>query len=128
MQLKDQVCNPKLSKKLKELGVEQDSIFTWTGEEGDYYIRQSPRLMYESAGMSQTIGEVLSAFTVAELGEMLPDYLGVVFNKSWLTCVKVGLWEVGYPEKEKSFEANTEADARAKLLIYLLENNLVSND
>ena len=78
----------------------------------------------------------MSAFTVAELGEMLPDeYPGD--SESILMCFKVSggkewsKWYVRYQKDdlEETIHtefAGTEADARAKMLIYLLENNLLT--
>src|SRR5437868_5642219 len=75
MKLEDQVTNLELSKRLKELGVKQESLFWW-----EFYISGDPEL--KRAGEQECIeGEsepwypskdCISAFTVAELGEMLP--------------------------------------------------------
>jgi hypothetical protein len=73
--------------------------------------------------------EKYPAFTVAELGEMFPNGL-------WSLKKELG-WEVGnsyiqhvnwlkkLTPKLTLEEADTEADARAKMLIYLLENGLL---
>jgi hypothetical protein len=63
-----------------------------------------------------------AAFTVAELGEMLPEtyYSGSnQFGSYWCSTVNV---------TDRTFVADTEADARAKMLIYLVENKLIAAD
>ena len=70
MKIEDQVCSLELSKKLKELGVKQDSIFYWiNGVITDINVspEQTRNLWYPAHSYT-----LYSAFTVAELGEMLP--------------------------------------------------------
>ena len=125
MKLEQQVVSLELAKKLKELGVEQESLFYWCNhvQLGNLKSRQcSDYLIYGHQGWHERTR--VSAFTVAELGEMLPAgalgaYLNIFKN------VDKG-WNVGYG-LEVTLEADTEADARAKMLIYLLENNLIKN-
>lgn len=66
------------------------------------------------------------AFAVAELGEMLPELDGA----GWIECVKWDeQWKVKFcinSVKDKHVEVGSEADARAKMLVYLLENNLIT--
>jgi hypothetical protein len=71
--------------------------------------------------MSNNVDEATiecSAFTVAELGEMLPEssYTTKVTDGWVCNCVLVD---------EQFFRANTEANARAKMMIYLLEKKLI---
>ena len=127
MKLEKQVVSLELSKKLKELGVKQDSLFYWhTNKHGHpEFIRQTK----ENEG-SLTDLETHSAFTVAELGEMLPfgakSYVGSHSND-----LKVIIWVTEYHSVSDDWEcgdekfAKTEADARAKMLIYLIENKLI---
>lgn len=65
-------------------------------------------------------------FTVAELGEMLPIRVQsgkrkTPRNKFYCNWDK----KSGVHHRE---DADTEADARGKMLIYLLENNLLNNN
>jgi hypothetical protein len=69
MKLEEQVCSLELSKKLKELGVKQESLFVWyhyiresLGEDIDRWI-----LVPSSELNHEVFSEITSAFTVAEL-------------------------------------------------------------
>lgn len=137
MKLENQVVSLDLAKRLKELEVKQESLFYWAeccdnrlitadwhdqemGEWGDCHTYASK--------------PHVSAFTAAELGEMLPfsvvddahectvevykDFKGNW--EAWLEVAKSG-WMSG-----EKIVADTEADARAKMLIYLLENRLIA--
>jgi hypothetical protein len=111
MELVKQVCSLELAKSLKELGVKQESLYLyWRGN------------VYTSAhvdGRSLAGKEGIAAPTVAELGEMLPPgAYEVVRDESKRCWIKYEYCDVG-------FSANTEADARSKMLIYLIENKLV---
>jgi hypothetical protein len=94
MNLKDQVVSHELAKRLKELGVPQESLWWWIRHSMSSYgygielkFKDSINIMHHE--------DRVSAFTCAELEELLKN------------------------------TANTGANARAKLLIYLLENNLI---
>lgn len=126
MKLEDQVVSLELAKKLKELGVKQDAYFSWNAI--NYYgskeleritlrkTEDSSRYSYGDEGENI----YFSAFTVAELGEMLPSYYcSHLDDDGKARCF-------GGKEKIKSATGKTEADARAKMLIYLLENKLVT--
>ncbi len=71
MKLEQQVCNLELAKKLKELGVKQESYFTWVHWRDDS--EDDGWDVYHFDNPSHTMGVDYSAFTVAELGELLPD-------------------------------------------------------
>jgi hypothetical protein len=114
MELKDQVCSLELAKKLKELGVEQDSFLYWAkGYHHEVFAIEMERF-------SNLHEEGISAFTVAELGEILPSGVRTIKTRGnkgkWIALKWI-------KDKKVNFNADTEADARAKMLIYLLENN-----
>ena len=96
MKLEDQVCSFELSKRLKALGVKQESLFRWTDD-----INVKPYVVYNR---SKNFSYHYSAFTVAELGEMIGVHLG---------------------EFRPRYYDETEADYRAEALIFLIENKLV---
>lgn len=140
MELENQVVSLELAKKLKELGVEQESLFYWKefrafrdGEEiePNYYLKTKEEV-FDSGH------NYFSAFTVAELGEMLPSEINFPFkngkrrsrNSSLKSYFGNGLnWKnVIYTKAGEAgawVNGNTEADARAKMFIYLIENKKI---
>ncbi len=128
MKLESQVVSLELSKKLKELGVKQESVFYWgwfqgyapEGSDGkgilyfsDYH--DIPELAVE---------QIASAFTVAELGEMLPINIfsgRIKGTKSIGEFYSCFMNDQGGPSEFQM----TEADARAKMLVYLIEQGIV---
>lgn len=132
MKIEDQCVSLELAKRLKELRVKQKSYFWWMSFRNEsspkdqwsniYNIlmdldekRSHKELSYLKDKKSY------SAFTVAEFGEMLPAKLN-----QHLSCVKLNsVWEVTYGLNEKQFGSPKEADARAHMLIYLIENKLM---
>lgn len=121
-----QVCKLEFSKQFKELGVKQKSLFWWVndgkalGESSERWVCVYHRWTTDIP----THPDKVSAFTVAELGEMLP-----VRSSSWRQLN--GLWVADYFWKSGNglpadkFQMDTEANARAAMLIYLLENKLI---
>jgi len=171
MKLENQVTSLELSKKLKELGVKQESLFYWES----YYLpittsRHNTLISSKDIGAKEPVerrGFLVSklirysAFTVAELGEMLPASLKMKMkewrelnllpkqkirkydgdnNKMYFQLImskseyKKTPWSFYYMEdithgacinNSSENTANTEANARAKMVIYLKENNLL---
>ena len=122
MKIENQVVSLDLSKRLKELGFKQDSLFYWWSYEDDFEGSIKWKIDHKSRLFIDD--NVISAYTVAELGEMLPAYietwkLGNLSKdkKGWFACLD--------REDEKEIVAETEADARAKMLIYLKEDYLI---
>jgi len=127
VKLEDQVCSLELAKRLKELGVKQESHFYHIKERAEW--RLWP---YTSPGFSlegirehpREDWEVYSAFTVAELGDMLPKG----FYQTFFVEDGVVVGRPDFKVLENTFtteKETTEANARAQMLIYLLENKLV---
>jgi hypothetical protein len=149
MKLENQVTNLEISKRLKELGIPQCSYFKWTdwhngvlnfGQpsenfRGEWHVVTTPVWLDET---------VVSAFTVAELGEMLPwtfiakraskfpetemflmmskdDSMGQKSFSIWYE----GMYDDGEEFKWESIIEQNEAEARGKMLIYLIENGLL---
>ena len=124
------VTSLELSKKLKELGVKQESEFYWSKEyTGKGWVYEIKHKGYTLEVNGKEV-EHLSAFLSSELGEMIP---GIVEGCRVLTQKGLigNLWYVTIetlnPESEekKQFTAENEAEARGKMVEYLLENNLM---
>lgn len=121
MKLENQIIKLGLARQLKMLGVKQDSLW-YINANGKIFNKEYPTKI-----------EIYSAFTVAELGEMLPDNVGncyleiTTFNDSGMRIQ----WQVVYKEIDKLLEtlcqstAKTEADARAKMLIKMIEEKII---
>lgn len=146
MKIKDQVVSLELAKKLKELGVKQEGLFAFY-RKGHYWSGQT-EFQPGKETLEENVGDnvdfpherVAVTFTVAELGEMLPykleekgratDYETYYYLNTSL-C-EDNVWETSYCGLgdcgcEKIIVEKTEADSRAKMLIYLIENKLISN-
>jgi hypothetical protein len=127
VKLEDQVCSLELAQKLKELGVKQDSLFYWFRVKNlglKLEIKAKESLVYSSYSfLRDDIYESYAAFTVAELGEMLPDWFdsGRRQEGDWMCRVFVKCNDITH----QAF-SETEANARAKMLIYLIENGHVN--
>jgi hypothetical protein len=141
MELQKQVCSLELAKRLKELGVKQESYFCWfqNARSGNWMIGDAYDAIKNGEYKDTKDGkeEIISysAFTVAELGKMLPNKLrgedGVVAYRPYTYLSSEG-WRCEYwsgtfgrPQYRKGGDcyAVTEADARAKMLIYLHEHH-----
>lgn len=139
MKLEDQVCSLELSKRLKELGVKQESLWYWCpkhtvnavlnkGECHLITVETVKRLeKYEAYKY-----DFISAFTVAELGEMLPKTIKDP-QANWNLEIELydGCSSLNYESYYATHEwklldngitDTTEANARAKMLIYLIKN------
>ncbi len=140
MKLENQITSLELSKKLRELGVKQESLFYWTQEKTpknpnlhEYGYKQIDMpwvCMYskQSELSASSVFEEYSAYTVAELGELLPQYIVHDGLSCELQIIRSSVWRFYYGGKILMTAGNddTEANARAKMLIYLLENNLIT--
>lgn len=126
MQMQYQVCSLDLAKRLKELGVKQESHF-WYNQScvnghAPIWDKKVDLYPYENH---------FSAFTVAELGEMLPltfESGSCVWpepNKQFVCSFEEDPERAREPEEFIEY-APTEADACAKMLIYLLEKKLIT--
>ena len=140
-------CDLEYAKKLKELGVKQDSVWYWVKEKdnevpfkngcelrlewgNDFYPNYKPATHHDIWGVEDC--GYYSAFTVAELGELLPadeEYRPAYYTKResngkwWMFSYECD--EGGCAEVCQDIYADTEANARAKMLIYLLEYKLI---
>ena len=115
MTLEKQVTSLELSKRLKELGVKQESFAFWHEATNG-----TVTLINRDRWLPAILADIYSAFTVAELGEMLPQNYGTRYDgQGWSVYDGNGKYVVG-------MSTDTEADARAKMSIYLIENNFLT--
>jgi hypothetical protein len=118
MNLEKQVCTKEQSQKLYDLGIRGESL---------YYHTESKFGILPKSSIDFSNGYVKNAFTTAELGVMIPE------------------WHFTYPRLEgyasyknegggfavadgtvNGQNYDTEAECRAALVIYLIENNILS--
>lgn len=129
MKLQDQVCSLELSKQLKNLGFKQESLFWWfeSNDKNDTLLCFDAKLPNE---YSYDFEKSCSAYTSAELGEMLPLSVDGFCLQIWREKGNES-WDIAYNTDSGNLkimpweQSNTEADARAKCLIYLKTNNLL---
>ncbi len=141
MKLEQQVTSLEISKRLKELGVKQESLYKYCAghtmytDNDDGVTEKCPNTdLLEDDEYCPTAGLTCeftySAFTVAELGEMIGSKCESrkIGNEAMIADGQkyVVYFEPGNGSYHKIY-SDTEADARAKMLIYLLENNLIKN-
>jgi hypothetical protein len=130
--LEQKVCSFESAKKLRELGVNQESYFIWThsikscnrGEFTNLSIRDDDAIDTDD-GKWKNI--VYSAFTSDELGGMLKSYIDTVEGIYDLQIrIRYRSWHIFYLHesgKTIHFITNTnEAEARAHLIIKCIEN------
>lgn len=125
--LEQQVAYVGLCLRLKELSVPQECMFYWT--EGKDLYEFSGAISTDWAIGRKKHPSSVSAFTVAELGVMLPPWVSSAKNNfgdpnRWY-CADVDGHTQKPPTFRKLIEADTEADARAKMLIHLIETGLL---
>lgn len=147
MKLESQVASLDLSKRLHELGVRVESNFYWICERTDtkaYREEQKrkevmskefgdavypPSVCLEDYDRNDYEYESFKAFTVAELGLMMP--VGSKMIKH-LHCENEFVWSFRYQHDtgEKFLEVvecdYSEADCRAEALISLIEKNIIT--
>jgi hypothetical protein len=117
MSLSKQVVSRELAHKLKGLGGKQDSYFTWVGDSIWPPTAMSDYETFSTPPRDTWIG----ACTVAELGEMLPGECSSLKHHDFPWCVLYNNGKLITREY-----ADSEADARARCLLCLLENGFVA--
>lgn len=152
MTLSSQVASLELARILQKLGVKQEAVWYWYYTDAPFPdgSRWELRLGSEISEAEWELSnesDIVAAFTVAELGEMLPARIEVKdpmiprFDGTHFAAFEIRKhsdWEavyiiyrngIGYilnGYENGARHHGTEADARAKMLIYLLENKLIT--
>ena len=103
MKLEEQVVSLELAKKLKELGVKQESLFYYF--KGETFFKDKLHLVYRKEVFGMEYVEMYSAFTVAELLNMIMEQDG---------------------EFSIYIKKDEMADIFAKHLIHLIEEKIIT--
>lgn len=125
MTLESQCISLEIARRLKELNVPQRSLFYWS-RSGEHFC-QTDKV---EAGEASIVSEkppydfpfecLGSAFTVAELGEMLPEgHYSYRRGSSWFNGGDMGKINIGVA-------MHSEANARGKMLIHLIEAGILN--
>ena len=112
-----------LAKQMKELGFPQDSEFYWIKFHGQKENELVSRMRLNTYNL-KIMEYLYSAYTVGELGEMLPNYI--------CSFRSIDRWFCTAKNRDNNehgdiviVSTNSEADARASFLIYLKEEGLI---
>ncbi len=137
MKVEDQVCTIEQAKRFVELGIRLQTYFQWeVPDNADRSESETCALSITSSAMKKNIN-TYPAPSAAELGELLPAVVSLEeedlfiqgslgnrrgeFHYIWFQSSLDNVeWEL-FPAIEK----DTEAEARAEALIWLIENEFV---
>lgn len=139
MTIEDHVTNLELSQKLKELGVPQNSLFFWVDNFRGIQLAGKDNIDIEWAIHPASNRGNWSAFIASELGKMLPPLLlsisssGSSCNNDYIMDICKNYenkWLIAYTKSinvppKIAIIGDNEPNARAKMLISLIENYLV---
>lgn len=126
MTIEDQVCTLEQSYRLVELVANQDSLWVWcesrqTAFSGVRIIRRHEAESAMQEPPAFQLKFMIAAYTCAELGVILGEQ-SVCVSPTLFGSHKGGhLWEVSPIDTDKITQFPTEAQARAALLIHLIE-------
>lgn len=134
--IEQHVTSLDLSKRLKELGLKTGSFYWWLMDDGSAVPEDSGTIFIGDNLQKDYFCEICSAYLASELGEILPerasDYWEDLHYTWYLNNAKVGnKYYVEYVKGTKPFTMfgakndENESNARAKMLIHLIENGLV---
>lgn len=133
--LEKQVTSLEPSKRLKELGIKQDGLYSYFQyDKWNILLRETKEIYTPNNGCGCNKGNLIcSTFTVAEHGEGLPQYVeSYKIATDRFACKFCELEEdkKGNPVNGKPIikVCDTEADARAKMRIYLIEHKLMETN
>lgn len=127
MKIEDQVCTIEQAKKLKELGVVQESyLYHFKGLGNDDTWRITSKIFLPLAREEKEFNNhIYSAFTVAELGVAIGSGYYTYNGQNGLEWVCYNKHDVFIINGERF---PTEAQARAALLIHLIEKGTLKVD
>jgi len=124
MKLENQVVSLELAKKLKELGFEQESLFYHL--QNTFGDKKYLGIVDKTGNNPKGGNTYYSAYTVTELLELCPPSTSILKRTDVIgknpPRYYAENWDTAYSE----IYNENPADALAKLLIYLKENNLIN--
>lgn len=128
MKLENQVSNKELSVRLKELGVKGKTLHAWYHQPLNGK-RTEWRLVHGSSQRIYDAEDWVNAFTCSELGVMIASTDKYTYlNEIFVSALGRVHWVVRKTYRVEKKEFDNEADARAYLLIQMIENKIVTVD
>lgn len=143
MKLEDICVSFEYAKRLKEIGIKQESLFMWF-EDSSFKWYAGQGLCQEKSFISLEFykncfrenAERYSAFTASELINILPGkiivgdrtakiIIGKESDEYKVWYLNFG-WNIFIPSKENEISEISLSNALSKLLLYIIENKLVS--
>ena len=112
------------TKRLKELEVKQESHFSWYPIAGDRVALWTIEEFHHTTGYARGDRTSYAAFTVAELGALLGKAPRDEFVEAYLDVMS--LLHEQLDMSQMAHNLITQPDIPAQMLIYLLENKLVT--
>ena len=116
MNIEEQICSIEMAAYLDKIGVRADSIFSYRTHldpnSGEVF---KWNLVFRDDGIDYD--REINAYTVAELGEMLPDWF---LTSKTFSDIAIGTHPPELASKIPAFEGN-EVERRARTLIWLVE-------
>ena len=119
MKIGDQLVSLEPAKELKELGVKQDSLFAW------YRYANTTNIVIDDRDRQECEEKLCSAYTVAELGEMPPIECSLYKSRNRELYGDKILFFCSDSNGRVLIYSEKEADARAKMLIYLIKEGII---
>lgn len=129
MKLEQQVVSLELAQKMKELGFKQESLFYWNlwNGQGDDFLFQIHYNKPVLRGDGVLPKETCSAYTVAELGEFLDKATSTPLIKAYIEVMDFNpMLMEAIPLAQHMLNLAQQPDIAAKMLIYLVENKLIT--
>jgi hypothetical protein len=116
-------CDFELSKKFYDMGIRIDSYWSWKWEHRKSKISLSPT---DSYGLTPR-KIVCPAPMLHELLDVIPEHIKFdgKKNDTWKLRLSFGIYEFRYNMTHEIFNSPNPANAVAKTLIWLVENNYV---
>ena len=114
------VVSLETAKRMKELGFPQETDFIWVDLQKDDHWYLLPNSEDVTLKAKEWKMNLVAAPHVGELGDFIPKRFRLPVHN-----IIDGRWMIGESSEDLQINIDTEADARAKMLIYLAENKLI---